>query len=161
VAREPVDLAALLGDAIAFYEPLAEERAISLGTQAATALVEADRDLLFQAVANLLDNALKFTPPGGAVRCEVTCDGEEVCLNIVDSGPGIPTAQREQVLQRFARLDDSRSTPGNGLGLPLVLAIARRHGGSLELAEGLPGNDTAGLRATLRLPGARAPRAAA
>ncbi|MEM1186967.1 MAG: HAMP domain-containing sensor histidine kinase [Pseudomonadota bacterium] len=152
LALAQVDAGALLADAAALYEPLAEEKAVRLVAKVQELTVEADRDLLFQALANLVDNALKFTPAGGEVHCVARREADGVVLAVEDSGPGIPADERDLVLRRFVRLDDSRSAPGNGLGLPLVLAIARRHGGSLELAEATPGKAPPGLRVTLRLP---------
>ncbi|MEL7045242.1 MAG: ATP-binding protein, partial [Pseudomonadota bacterium] len=110
---------------------------------------------------NLVDNALKFTPAGGQVSCIARREKDEIVLSVEDSGPGIPADERDLVLRRFVRLDDSRSAPGNGLGLPLVLAIARRHGGSLEFEEASPGKIAPGLRVTLRLPRAAGRRDAA
>jgi signal transduction histidine kinase len=156
-----VDAAALLEDAAALYEPLAEERSIEVTLDLAPCAVEADRDLLFQGLANLIDNALKFTPEGGTVSCSAATDADEVALVICDSGPGIPAVSRESVLRRFERLDASRSAPGNGLGLPLVAAIAKRHGGRLELDDTRRGADSPGLRVSLRLPREPARRGAA
>ena len=147
-----VDARALLADAIAFYEPLALEKSIQIELADDALRVEADRDLLFQAVANLLDNAIKFAGAGGHVRCRAARRGDRGVISICDSGPGIPDAQRERVLQRFERLDGSRSTPGNGLGLPLVVAIARRHGGELTLAPAQAGSARPGLCASIELP---------
>ncbi len=152
LALSRVDAGALLADAAALYEPLAEEQGVQLVADVQELLIEADRDLLFQALANLVDNALKFTPSDGEVRCVARNEKDGIILSVEDSGPGIPAEERELVLRRFVRLDDSRSAPGNGLGLPLVLAIAQRHGGSLELADAAPGKTMPGLRATLRLP---------
>lgn len=150
---KPLDLGGLLGDAAEVYEPLAAERNIHFHTQAPSTAAMGDRDLVFQAVVNLVDNALKFTPGGGVIRCRCGTAGDSAYIEVCDSGPGIPAAERERVLQRFTRLEQSRHAPGNGLGLPLVLAIAHRHGGRLELAAGAPGSDTPGLRARLYLPG--------
>jgi signal transduction histidine kinase len=150
---KPLDLGALLTDAAGVYEPLAAERDISLLADTSTTSALGDRDLVFQAVVNLLDNALKFTPPGGVVRCCCGAIDGSAYIEIRDSGPGIPAADRERVLQRFTRLEQSRHAPGNGLGLPLVVAIAHRHGGRLELDSGNPHSDTPGLRARVYLPG--------
>ena len=97
------------------------------------------RQLLFQALSNLVDNAVKHTPPGGMISLEVKNDGQGPVLIVADTGPGIPEAARETVTEPFVRLDSSRSTPGNGLGLALVAAIARLHGARLILGDNAPG----------------------
>jgi len=102
--------------------------------------VRGDRDLLFQAFANLLDNAIKYTPPGGDIRVSLEDDVAGHRIRIIDSGPGIPEQSREQVFKRFYRLEDSRHTPGNGLGLSLVEAVARLHKADIKLG-GEPGLD--------------------
>jgi signal transduction histidine kinase len=143
---ETVDLAALARDATELYEALAEARQITLHTAVdGSPSIPGDRDLLFQALTNLLDNAVKYTPQGG--RVNLTVSGEEggVEVGVLDTGPGIPSHERENVVQRFFRLERSRATPGNGLGLSLVAAVAHMHNGTLELEDGAPG-----LRATLR-----------
>ncbi|MGD8957411.1 MAG: ATP-binding protein [Chromatiaceae bacterium] len=107
--------------------------------------VMGDRDLLFQAVTNLLDNAIKYTPDGGEIRLGLTCAGTSIELTVSDNGPGIPAAERDKVLQRFYRLEHSRSSPGSGLGLSLVAAVAQRHRAALQLDDNVPG-----LRAKLQ-----------
>jgi signal transduction histidine kinase len=110
-------------------------------------MVYGDRELLAQALTNLLDNALKYTPVGGHIDLEVKRNGDRVVVVVADSGPGIPPESREKVLERFARLDESRSLPGNGLGLALVRAVSDQHDGRLVLTDNGPG-----LRVTLSLP---------
>ena len=90
-------------------------------------------------MANLLDNAVKYTPEGGAIRVEARRTADGVSMSVADSGPGIPEEERENVLRRFYRLDASRNTPGSGLGLSLVAAVARLHGARLDLEKGSPG----------------------
>ncbi|HWI29292.1 MAG TPA: sensor histidine kinase, partial [Stellaceae bacterium] len=97
-----------------------------------------DRHLLSQAVANLLDNALKYTPSGG-IALSVRQEREWARLEVADSGPGVPADRRQAVFDRFVRLEGSRSTPGNGLGLSLVRAVARLHGGEAWLEDNAPG----------------------
>ncbi|MCS6879144.1 MAG: HAMP domain-containing histidine kinase [Geminicoccaceae bacterium] len=144
---EPVDLAALARDVVELYEPLAEERAMELSVEAPrSAVVPANRQLLAQALANLVDNAIKYTPEGGRVRVRVN-DGPEPLLSVTDNGPGIPPALREKALERFVRLEPHRSTPGNGLGLALVAAVAKLHEAKLELDDARPG-----LEVRLRFP---------
>ncbi len=154
MASDDISLATLAGDVVDLYEPLARENGVELhlvnGPTAASSLVQGDADLLCQAVANLVDNAVKFTPAGGSVTVETRVQGTVAELMVLDSGPGIPPEQHERALQRFGRLDASRSRPGNGLGLPLAAAIVRRHGGSLNLDSAVPA--APGLKVTLRLP---------
>lgn len=131
-----VDLTALVHDVAEFYEPLADARNQTLAVSAAPAVqLPADRDLLFQALANLLDNAIKYTPPGGEIQLSLTTAE----LTITDTGPGIPPAARQQIFQRFFRLEASRSTPGSGLGLSLVEAVARLHGMAIRVSDNFPG----------------------
>ncbi|MSP83536.1 MAG: HAMP domain-containing histidine kinase [Alphaproteobacteria bacterium] len=130
--------------------PLAEDKGIRLARVAGpSAAVIGNRHLLAQAIANLVDNAVKYTPSGGRIAAGLTADGAVAVVFVTDDGPGIPAEERERATQRFVRLDASRSTPGNGLGLSLVVAVARLHGGRLVLSDNAPG-----LRAELRLPAA-------
>jgi signal transduction histidine kinase len=92
-----------------------------------------------QAIGNLLDNAIKFSPAGTPLRLKVSAAGNRVRVTIGDQGPGIPPEEREHVLKRFVRLDAARSTPGSGLGLSLVDAVARLHGAALTLGDAGPG----------------------
>lgn len=133
-ALAPVDLGALAGDVVELYEPVAETRGqhITLDTTPG-AVVRGDRDMLFQAVGNLVDNAIKHGPTGGSIRLAVARDAAAVSLQVADDGPGIPAAARERVLEPFYRLEQARHTPGNGLGLSLVAAVARVHGATLAL----------------------------
>ncbi len=147
-----VDLDALVHDAAELYEALAEEKQLRFSTQTdAGVVVDGDRDLLFQALTNLLDNAIKYTPAGGEVSLELKridiSAGISADITVSDTGTGIPEAERDKVGQRFYRLESSRSTPGNGLGLSLVKAVAKLHRAELLLEDNAPG-----LKATLRLP---------
>jgi len=135
-----MDLAALMRDLLELYEPLASEKGIRMELHGGeVAWIRADRDLLFQALANLVDNAIKYTPPGGAIGMSVRSLADAVTVQVVDTGPGIPVDSRERVLDRFFRLDDSRSTPGSGLGLSLVKAVLDLHQASIEFADNRPG----------------------
>ncbi len=154
--REMLDLAALVGDVAELYEPVAEERGIDLKAEAAAPIViHGDRQLLGQAIANLIDNALKYGAPGRhggngqAPEVEVRAEASDGVARIIvaDRGPGVPAPERGRVLGRFVRLEASRSEPGSGLGLSLVAAVARLHGGSLRLEDNEPG-----LRVVLVLP---------
>lgn len=154
---KPVDLALLCGDVGELYGPVAEAKAIRLDTAITGALtIDGNRHLLFQALTNLVDNAIKYSPAGAAIRLELRrvedrLGGDAIEVVVADTGPGIPAMDRENVLRRFVRLDQSRSTPGNGLGLSLVPAVMSLHGGTLRLEDNEPG-----LRAVLRFPEAPA-----
>jgi signal transduction histidine kinase len=144
-----VDLCTLVTDVIELYEPLAAEKNQSFHTGLAkVGSFHGDRNLLFQAVANLVDNAIKYTPEGGLVRVNLAVEGSIVRIEVADSGIGIPEEDRERVFQRFFRVEHSRSRhPGNGLGLSLVQAVVRLHDGYIELKDNNPG-----LRIVLRFP---------
>lgn len=140
---QPVALAPLVDDALSLYEALAAERDITLslrvGPGADGITVSGDRDLLFQAICNLLDNAIKFSPDGQPVHLELAAEERRARIRIRDQGPGIPADQRERVFDRLVRLDASRGSPGFGLGLSLVRGIARLHDGDCRLLDGAPG----------------------
>ena len=144
-----VDLCTLVSDVIELYEPLAAEKEQTFHTGLAkVGSFHGDRNLLFQAVANLVDNAIKYTPEGGRVQVNLAVEGGVVRIEVADSGIGIPEDDRERVFQRFFRVEHSRSRhPGNGLGLSLVQAVVRLHDGYIELKDNNPG-----LRMVLRFP---------
>jgi signal transduction histidine kinase len=164
------DVAEVARDVSELYEPLAEDKGLTLEVNAKQhAAVKGNRELVSQALANLVDNAIKYAAPparaaegregAGAVNGErsgilVTADTEQdrIVLTVSDHGPGIPSADRSRVVDRFVRLERSRSLPGSGLGLSLVSAVARLHGGELKLEDNAPG-----LRARISLPRAAAP----
>ena len=137
----------LVDDVFEYYEPYAEERDVQMERFIDAECVDilADRDLVFQAIANLLDNAIKFTPAKGQVRIEGIKHAKGFEIVVSDSGPGIPAEFHEKVCRRFYRLDSSRTTAGNGLGLSLVSAIARYHNLELVFEDNQPG-----LKARLR-----------
>ncbi len=142
------DLAPMLRDLAELYSAPAEERGLALDFDAPERLpMHGDRDLIGQAVVNLLDNALKFSPPNGAVRLRAERLPFAVVLTVQDSGPGIPDCERGRATERFFRGEQARQTPGSGLGLALVEAVALLHGGKLVLEDAGPG-----LRAILTLP---------
>ncbi|MGH8361832.1 MAG: ATP-binding protein [Gammaproteobacteria bacterium] len=135
-----VDLAAVCRDAAELYEPLAEENQIHFTTEIGnTAQLKGNRQLIAQAIGNLLDNAIKYTPAGGSVILSLAENGSQYTVTVGDTGPGIPEHLREKALQRFVRLDASRSQPGNGLGLSLVKAVADQHGAALRFDDNHPG----------------------
>jgi signal transduction histidine kinase len=144
------------------YEPLAEEKGLTLSVEASTAApVHGNRELVSQALANLLDNAIKYagSMPQAAngtetgIVVKALSEKDRILLTVSDRGPGIPECDRGRVVERFVRLEQSRSQPGSGLGLSLASAVARLHGGELRLEDNHPG-----LSAVIVLPRADAPR---
>jgi signal transduction histidine kinase len=147
-AFRALNLAEIAGEVVELYDAAAEQVATRLSLSGERNVpVTGDRDLLFDAIANLVDNAIKHGRAGG--RVAVTCRRAEAgaLIAIVDDGPGIPVDQRDQVFKRFYRLEQSRYTPGNGLGLSLVAAVARLHGAEIALV-----GNTPGLTVQLRFP---------
>jgi len=150
-----VNLGTLAADVTEFYEPLAEARSISLSLQTEEpAVIEGDPDLLFEALGNLVDNAIKFTPAGGRVAVRVARPDGELAAIVSDTGPGIPLQERDAVIRSFYRAEKSRHTPGSGLGLALVAAVARLHGLVLTIDDAAPGCRVT-LRRTLPMSGDR------
>ena len=150
------DAAEIARDIGELYEPLADEKGVLLKVDAPSAApVCGNRELVSQALANLVDNAIKYAGPetskinGEAAEIVVGAgaDGERITLTVADHGPGIPDADRGRVVERFVRLEQSRSQPGSGLGLSLASAVARLHGGELKLEDNHPG-----LRSVIALP---------
>jgi signal transduction histidine kinase len=132
-----VPLHEMLREVCDIYEPIAENKNIALRVRATHRLtVRGDRDLLIEAVANLVDNAIKFTPEGGKVDIELLRRNGETVVRVTDTGPGIIEQEREAVLRRFYRSDKMRNTPGVGLGLSLVAAIVKLHGFRLAISPG-------------------------
>lgn len=143
-----IDLAAVAADVVDLYEPVAEERGLAMNADIAEgAVMLGNRHLLALATANLIDNAIKYTQPGGAIDVSVQSDPNAIRLMVSDNGPGIPTADRSRVLERFVRVGADPSIPGSGLGLSLVAAVARLHRATLELGDNAPG-----LRVTIVFP---------
>lgn len=146
-----LDLSAIAENVAELYEPLADEQGLDLTVEAEKVHVHGVRELLAQVLANLVDNAIKYGQPGegrrGHIRIRLRREGTDALLEVSDSGAGIPAKDRDRVVERFVRLDASRSRPGSGLGLSLVAAVARLHGGTLSFSDAEPG-----LRVTLRLP---------
>jgi signal transduction histidine kinase len=157
------------------YEPLAEDNGLTLHVKTEQAPLHGNRELISQALANLVENAIKYGQPApalqplsaGATNAEAAAsngneiliesrrDGDQVLLSVTDRGPGIPEADREHAVERFVRLEASRTQPGSGLGLSLASAVATLHGGALRLSDAHPG-----LRATLAIPALTEPSAA-
>jgi signal transduction histidine kinase len=142
------------------YEPLAEEDGMSLRLKTAPAPLHGNRELISQALANLVENAIKYGKPASSVQpgtvvsldakqilIEARPEGDVVLLSVTDHGPGIPELDRRHAVERFVRLDSSRSQPGSGLGLSLASAVATLHGGELRLGDAHPG-----LVATIAIP---------
>jgi signal transduction histidine kinase len=135
-----VNLVEIVGEVVELYDAAAEQdgtRLTVVGDR--EVLVTGDRDLIFDAIANLVDNAIKHGRPGGqVVVANENSDGGPV-ISIADDGRGIPADEREHVFKRFYRLEHSRNVPGNGLGLSLVGAVARLHGARIEMLDNSPG----------------------
>ncbi len=150
-AFAPVEAARLLRDVAELYDVVAEEKNVRLVVSAPDSLpAYGDRELIQQAVANLVDNAVKFSPPGSVVRLSGQPAEGGIEITVADQGPGIPPDERARATDRFFRGETARSTPGSGLGLALVQAVAQLHGGSLALDDAAPG-----LVVRLRLAGQR------
>jgi signal transduction histidine kinase len=149
------DAAEIARDVGDLYEPLADDKGLELKVEAAPPIpVKGNRELVSQALANLVDNAIKYAVPerpplNGVPQVVVSArpDGDRVLLTVADPGPGIPEPDRPRAVERFVRLDASRTQPGSGLGLSLASAVARLHGGELRLEDNAPG-----LKATIALP---------
>ena len=152
-AMSEVEAGEIVRDVAELYEPVAEEQGAAIEVDIpAPVTLKASRELLGQAVANLIDNALKYAHPEGGgmptlIRIGVRAGDGDLVLSVADNGEGIPAAERDRVLQRFVRLEKSRSRPGSGLGLSLVAAVARLHHGTIELGDANPG-----LVVTVKLP---------
>jgi PAS domain S-box-containing protein len=132
-----VQLAPLIREVGDLYGPIAEDKGVTLWAEAPDgATVQGDRDLLFEAVVNLVDNAVKFTPEGGRVEVILLCKEGETVIRVIDTGPGIPEIEREAVTQRFYRSDKSRNTKGLGLGLSMVAAIIKLHDFRFRISAG-------------------------
>jgi signal transduction histidine kinase len=143
-----VNLAEIANEVVELFDAAAEDRGAHIEAAGAPlALISGDRDLLFDAVSNLVDNALKHGRDAGQVSVEVTRSDDGAAISVADDGPGIPAAERRHVFKRFYRLERSRRTPGNGLGLSLVAAVARLHGADIEMLDNAPG-----LKFQLRFP---------
>ena len=138
--RASVDLADLITDLGELYEPAAREKHMTLRVQAiGECRVNGNRQLLAQAVANLVENSLKYIPVGGHIEIRARRDAQTVWLMVADDGPGIAQQDRAAALKPFVRLDSAQSKEGSGLGLSLVVAIARLHQAQLLLEDNQPG----------------------
>jgi len=138
-----IDLGQIAADVVEFHAPVAEERGVilSFDTDAPSLTqMSGDPSLLFEAISNLVDNAIKFSPSGGCVGVRAYCHKGRIGVAVTDDGPGIPPEEREAVLRRFHRLEKSRHTPGSGLGLSLVAAVAKLHGLNLTIDSSHPGS---------------------
>ena len=145
---EAVDIGRVLHDIVELYDAAAEESAVQLRIASESPVwASGDRDLLASAVASLIDNAIKYAGGGATVEVSAQAEPQGVVISVQDNGPGIPIDELPHVTERFYRLDQARSLPGNGLGLAIVAAIAQLHGGQLRLEYGDPG-----LRASILLP---------
>jgi signal transduction histidine kinase len=152
-----IDLSAISLDSAELYEPVAEEAGLALVTEIEPGLtVQGNRELIGQAIFNLIDNAIKYAVEGDgepAIAVKLVRSDGVFRLSVCDNGPGVPVDKRQEVVKRFVRLDESRSKPGTGLGLSLVEAVMELHGGSLELsATHEEQTDTPGLTVTMVFP---------
>jgi len=146
--KKPIDVTRLLNSLVEDFSPAAEDHGQFLFAEVDTGVsVPGDRELLTQMVVNLVDNAIRHTPPGARICVQARSAGDSVEVAVADSGTGIPPEERENVLRPFYRLEASRTTEGNGLGLSLVAAIAKRHNAKLSLADNRPG-----LRVSVLIP---------
>lgn len=143
----PIDLATIAREVVELYQPVAEDQGIVFDLRLDPAPVRGAPALIGQMIANLVDNAVKFSPNAGAITINTNSVAGAVVLGVADRGPGIPTNRRADVLSRFVRLDESRNLPGSGIGLSLVSAAARVHRADLELSDNEPG-----LRVVVRFP---------
>jgi len=144
----PVDIAALMASVGEVYADVAEDAGLTLRSDITEAAwVMGDRELLTQAFANLIENAIRHCPPGTQITCAARASGTAVTASVTDTGPGIPEAERDLVLRRLYRLEKSRTTTGTGLGLSLVKAVADLHGAKIALGDAAPG-----LRVELKFP---------
>src|SRR5258708_3682676 len=138
-AMSALDLGEVAADVTELYEPLAEERKVALTRiPRAAVVIEGNRSLIAQALANLLDNAIKYTPAGGRIYIRAAATGQGVELSVADSGPGIALADRPRVTERFVRLEASRHSPGTGLGLSLGVAVAHFHKAGCVTEDNMP-----------------------
>ncbi|MBO9589405.1 HAMP domain-containing sensor histidine kinase [Devosia sp.] len=152
-ALSEIDVSAIVADVAELYTPVAEDEGIEVATDIAEGVtLKANRELIGQAMVNLLENAIKYAKPEdgstGKIAVSLKRAGGSVAIVVADNGPGIAEADRSRVLERFVRLEKSRSEPGSGLGLALVNAVARLHGGSFRIEDNGPG-----VRAVLEVPG--------
>jgi signal transduction histidine kinase len=156
-AFRSVNLAEIAREVVELFDAAAEDKGVRLtATGGERVLVTGDRDLLFDATANLVDNAIKHGREAGRVDVQVTDGADGAAITVADDGPGIPEHELPHVFKRFYRLERSRGTPGNGLGLSLVAAVARLHGARMEMVDNGPG-----LRFRLQFPAAQEGDAAA
>ena len=143
-----IELSAPLQDLCDSYAPAVSDGGRTLSCDIEPGIrIHGEWELIAQAVINLLDNAQHHTPPGTHITVEAEMIGEQVRLSVADNGPGVAPGDQSRIVRRFTRLDSSRSTPGHGLGLNLVAAIASVHGGDLAIDDNAPG-----LRVTMTLP---------
>jgi signal transduction histidine kinase len=134
-----IELDELIQDVVDFYQPLAEDKGVAIESRLEACKLRCDRDLLFQVVANLLDNAVKFSPADTVIEVALFAGSSNPVLSVRDHGPGIPEEDKPQVFDRFFRTEESRNSPGNGLGLSLVAAVVELHGANIELRDASPG----------------------
>lgn len=136
---QSINLDQIIKDVIELYEPVAEEKSIQILSELDVCTIKGDRDLLFQAFANILDNAVKYTPEGGNIRVSLKTEGLDKIIEVRDSGDGVPEADIQRIFERFFRSDASRNKSGTGLGLSLTSAIIKLHDGQIRAENAKPG----------------------
>ena len=135
-----IDLAAICADLFEFYEPLAREKAIAMTLEATPPVpVRGDGDLMREALSNLIDNAIKFTPEQGIVRLSVRMDDGRPCIRVSDNGSGVGQGERDKIFDRYYRAERDNRARGSGVGLSVALAIAKAHGFDLKVEDNHPG----------------------
>ncbi|WP_448563988.1 sensor histidine kinase [Thalassotalea ganghwensis] len=145
--RDGVNLDELINDVIEFYEPLSSQKHQSLTSYSESITIPADRDLLFQALANIVDNSIKYTQEGGEITISTFLEKDHVTLNVIDNGIGVDSDELQNLTKRFYRVEKSRNQPGNGLGLSLVSAVVTLHKGKIAFNTQNPG-----LKVSITLP---------
>nr|WP_281351152.1 HAMP domain-containing sensor histidine kinase [Devosia marina] len=151
-ALSEINISEIVADVAELYGPVAEDEGIAVETRIAEGVrLKANRELIGQAMVNLLENAMKYARPedgkSGRIDVSLSQQADRVSISVADNGPGIPDGERKRVLERFVRLEKSRSETGSGLGLSLVNAVARLHGGTFRIEDNAPG-----VRAVLEFP---------
>jgi signal transduction histidine kinase len=147
-----IDLASLVEDVVDGYRPVVESAGLTIDGQVSPVTIDGDAALLRRALANLIDNAILYTPEGTSILVTVAPESGSAILRVADDGPGVPAGERKNIFTRFVRLDASRSTPGHGLGLNLVAAVASAHRGS---ARALPTQTGLTIEMSIPLAGSR------
>jgi two-component system heavy metal sensor histidine kinase CusS len=151
--RGGVSMPGFLEDLAELYRALAEEKGVDLQVAGEPVSLQADRELLGRALANLIENAIRHASPGGIVRLETEASAQELVVSVSDSGPGVPHAEREWIFERFTQRDPARAGGASGLGLPIARMIARLHGGDVTAHDAVLGGMAFRVHLPLAPPG--------